>query len=139
LTNRGGEGMVVKPLEFVVRGGVVWCSLRSLMLKTAGLVDVLADAIKPLLSKIGAAFVYGSIAIGEEQAESNTDLMVIGALSPPELALPLRRASELLGREINATFYTPAEFAKKRANKDQFLTRALNKPKLFVVGTNDSR
>ncbi len=41
----------------------LFSDLRSLMLKTAGLVDVLADAIKPLFSKIRAAFVYGSIAI----------------------------------------------------------------------------
>jgi predicted nucleotidyltransferase len=115
----------------------LFSDLRSLMLKTAGLVDVLADAIKPLLAKTQAAFVYGSIASGEEQAESDIDLMVIGALSPPELALPLRRASELLGREINPIVYAPAEFAKKKAKKDPFLTRVLSKPKLFVVGTND--
>jgi predicted nucleotidyltransferase len=115
----------------------LFSDLRSLMLKTAGLVDVLADAIKPLLSKMRAAFVYGSVASGEEQAESDIDLMVIGTLSPPELALPLRRASESLGREINPTIYAAEEFAKKKANKDPFLTRVLNKPKLFVVGTND--
>lgn len=115
----------------------LFSDLRSLMLKTAGLVDVLADAIKPLFSKIRAAFVYGSIASGEEQAESDIDLMVIGTLSPAEFALPLRNARELLGREINPVIYAPAEFAKKRANKDQFLTRVLNKPKLFVVGSND--
>jgi predicted nucleotidyltransferase len=114
----------------------LFSDLRSLVLKTAGLVDVLADAIKPLVSKMRAAFVYGSIASGEEQAESDIDLMVIGALSPAELALPLRRAGELLGREINSV-YAPAEFAKKRANKDQFLTRVLSKPKLFVASNND--
>jgi predicted nucleotidyltransferase len=111
--------------------------LRSLMLKTAGLVDVLADAIKPLVPKMRAAFVYGSIASGEERAESDIDLMVIGALPPADLALPLRRAGELLGREIHPAVYTPVEFANKKANKDQFLTRVLNKPKLFVVGNND--
>src|SRR5262252_2105182 len=36
--------------------------LRGLMLKTAGFVDILADAIRPLVSKMRAAFVYGSIA-----------------------------------------------------------------------------
>jgi len=111
--------------------------LRGLMLKTVGFVDVLADAIRPLVPKMRAAFVYGSIAGGREQADSDIDLMVIGALSPAELALPLRRAGELLGREINPTVYTQAEFGKKRANKDPFLVRVLHKPKLFVVGNND--
>ena len=111
--------------------------LRGLMLKTVGFVDVLADAVRPLVPKMRAAFVHASIAAGKEQADSEIDVMVIGTLSPAELALPLRRAGELLGREINPTVYTPAEVAKKRANKDPFLARVLHKPKLFVVGNND--
>src|ERR1700691_3652652 len=38
--------------------------LRGLLLKTAGLVDVLADALKPLEARLRLAFVYGSIASG---------------------------------------------------------------------------
>jgi DNA-binding transcriptional ArsR family regulator len=108
--------------------------LRGLLLKTAGLVDVLADALKPLAAKLRVVFVYGSMAGGNEQSDSDIDLMVVGALPPAELALPLRRAREVLGREINPTVYTPAEFNRKRAAKDHFLTRVLDKPKLFVIG-----
>jgi len=115
----------------------VFSDLRGLLLKTAGLVDVLADALKPLAPKLRIVFVYGSIASGSEQSDSDIDLMVIGTVSPTELALPLRRAREQLGREINPTVYTPAEFAKKRAAKDHFLTQVLDKPKLFVVGNSD--
>src|SRR5262249_30196848 len=56
--------------------------LRGLLLKTAGLVDVLREALKPLETKIALAFVYGSIAKGEERTESDIDLMVIGSVSP---------------------------------------------------------
>src|ERR1700676_1574248 len=68
--------------------------LRGLLLKTAGLVDVLADVVKPLSAKLAIAFVYGSVASGSERNESDIDLMVIGSISPSELALPLRRARE---------------------------------------------
>lgn len=115
----------------------VFPELRGLMLKTAGLVDVLADAIEPLARKLRIAFVYGSIATGGEQSDSDIDLMVIGDISPLDLAVPLRNAREVLGREINPTVYTPAEFAKKRAARDHFLTRVLDKPKLFVRGDKD--
>jgi len=108
--------------------------LRGLLLKTAGLVDVLADALQPLAAKLPVVFVYGSMAAGNEQSDSDIDLMVVGTVAPVELALPLRQARELLGREINPTVYHPAEFAKKRAARDHFLTRVLDKPKLFVVG-----
>src|SRR5437016_12963518 len=37
----------------------VFADLRGLLLKTAGLVDVLADAFQPLSAKIQRAFVYG--------------------------------------------------------------------------------
>ena len=112
----------------------VFPDLRGLLFKTAGLVDVLADALKPVAAKLRAAFVYGSIAAGKEQSDSDIDLMIVGQVSPTELALPLRRARELLGREINPTVYTPAEFDKKRAANDPFLKQVMDKPKLFVLG-----
>lgn len=111
--------------------------LRGLLLKTAGLVDVLADALKPLARKITFALIYGSIASATEKSDSDIDLMVVGALTPIELSLPLRKARDLLGREINPTVYSPAEFEKKWQSKDHFLTHVLDKPKLFVLGNSD--
>jgi DNA-binding transcriptional ArsR family regulator len=115
----------------------VFPDLRGLLLKTAGLVDVLAQAIKPLAGKLWAAFVYGSIAAGSEKSDSDIDLMLVGNVSPAELALPLRHAREMLGREINPTVYTPAEFDKKRAAQDPFLKQVLDKPRLVVLGNNN--
>ena len=115
----------------------LFTELRGLLLKTAGLVDVLADAVKPLAAKLWLVFVYGSIASSSEQSESDIDLMVVGTASPAELAVALRHAGELLGREINPTVYTPTEFEKKRKAKDHFLTAVLDKPKLFVLGSRN--
>jgi predicted nucleotidyltransferase len=108
--------------------------LRGLMLKTAGLVDVLADALQPLAKKLRLVFVHGSLAAGGERNDSDVDLIVIGDVSSVDLAARLRKAREALDRPINPTVYTPAEFAQKRADRDHFLTRVLDKPKLFVVG-----
>jgi predicted nucleotidyltransferase len=115
----------------------LFTDLRGLLLKSAGLVDVLADTLKPLASKLRMVFVYGSIANGTDQSDSDIDLLVVGNAAPAELALPLRRAREILGREINPKVYTPAEFNRKRAAKDHFLTRVLDKPKLFVIGSGN--
>ena len=119
------------------RESPVFPDLRGLLLKTAGLVDVLAQALKPVVSKVTTAFVYGSIAAGGETSESDIDLMVVGEVSPQDLALPLRRARESLGREINPTVYSPAEFERKRAAGDHFLTLVLDKPRLIVLGNKD--
>jgi len=119
------------------RESQVFSDLRGLMLKTAGLVDVLAQALKPVASKVTTAFVYGSIAAGSEDSNSDIDLMVVGEVSPQDLALPLRRARESLGREINPTVYSLSEFERKRAANDHFLTQVLDKPRLIVLGNKD--
>ncbi len=111
--------------------------LRGLFLKTVGLVDVLAEALRPLAEKLRIAFVYGSIANASEKSDSDIDLMVVGTISPLELSLPLRHARELLGREINPTVYSLKEFQMKRAAKDHFLTHVLDKPTLFVLGNEN--
>ena len=108
-----------------------------MLLKTAGLVDVLRDALKPLAAKIAVAFVYGSIASGQERSESDIDLMVIGSVSPVDLALPLRRAHEQVGREINPTVYSVTEFNRKRTGKDHFLSQVLTSPRLIVLGSEN--
>jgi DNA-binding transcriptional ArsR family regulator len=115
----------------------VFPDLRGLLFKTAGLVDVLADALKPLTARLQTAFVYGSMAAGNEQSDSDIDLMLVGQVSPKELALPLRRARDLLGREINPTVYTSAEFDKKQSANDPFLKQVLDKPRLFVLGNDN--
>jgi len=119
------------------RDSPVFPDLRGLLLKTAGLVDVLAQALKPVAAKVATAFVYGSIAAGSDEADSDIDLMVVGQVSPQDLALPLRRARESLGREINPTVYTPAEFERKHAANDPFLRQVLDRPKLVVLGKQE--
>lgn len=82
----------------------VYGELRGLMLKTAGLVDVLADALKPIARKLRIVFVHGSIAGGHEESSSDIDLLVVGTVSPVDLAVPLRKARELLGRKSTRAF-----------------------------------
>lgn len=109
--------------------------LRGLLLKTAGLVDVLREALEPLAGQVRLAFVYGSMASGEERSDSDVDLMVVGDVSPAAVAVPLRAARESLGREINPTVYTRDEFTRKRKEDDSFLARVMAKPRLLVVGS----
>jgi DNA-binding transcriptional ArsR family regulator len=108
--------------------------LSGLMLKTAGLVDVLREALRPLRDKITMAFVYGSIARGEELAESDVDLMVVGNTGRFALTKPLREAEKRLARTVNPTAYRVAEFAQKISSNDHFVRAVLDRPRLFVVG-----
>ena len=106
--------------------------LHAIVLKTAGLRDVLAEALPA--EKIVVAFVFGSVAAENERAESDLDLMIVGEATHRNLASRLRVASERLSREINPHFFPVEEFRRRVAAGDHFLGDVMAKPKLFIVG-----
>lgn len=112
----------------------VFPDLKSLLAKTVGIAGTLRDAIAPLAGRIKAAFIYGSIARGEERAGSDVDLLVVGEATFAEVVAALQAAQNALGREINPTVYPPDEFRAKVGNKHHFLTSVLEDPKIFLVG-----
>jgi hypothetical protein len=65
---------------------------------------------------------------------SDVDLMVIGKAGLADLSPALRKAEQRLGREVNATAYSPEEFREKVKSRDHFLTTILRGRKHFVRG-----
>ena len=59
--------------------------------------------------------------------------MIVGTIDRMRLSRPLQQAGLHLGREVNLSLYSPSEFKAKR--KQHFLSAVLDKPKLFVIGT----
>ncbi len=57
--------------------GPVFEELHGLIRKTVGLAGPLREALASLCDRIRAAFVYGSVASGQDRADSDIDLMVI--------------------------------------------------------------
>lgn len=112
----------------------IFPELRALLAKTAGLVDLLRESLQPFATRIGSAFVFGSIARASETPESDVDLMIIGEVALRELAPALRKAEKALRRPINPSLYRPAEFVEKVAAGSGFVREVLNEKKLFVVG-----
>ncbi len=113
----------------------VFGELASLFRKTCGLVDVLADALQPLAGDITLAFVFGSMARGDEQPGSDVDLMLIGSPAFGDVVKALYPAQETLQREINPAIYRPQEISRHIAAGEPFIRELLAKPKLFVIGT----
>jgi predicted nucleotidyltransferase len=109
--------------------------IRSLVLKTSGLGDVLRQALAGL--QVSVSFVFGSVAEGIETPESDVDLMVVGSPTLRQLSKPLAHASSRLGREINAHVLTPAEFARRKQERDHFLESVLARPRVYVIGSDD--
>jgi len=43
-----------------------------------------------------------------------------------------------VGRKVNPTVYTSAEFSKRARSKNAFVTWVLEQPKLWVIGSEDN-
>src|SRR5262249_34309052 len=63
------------------RSHPVFPELRALVAKTIGAIPMLRSALARLADAISIAFVYGSMARGEEKSESDIDLMVVGSVT----------------------------------------------------------
>jgi len=107
--------------------------LASILRKTSGLIDVLADALAPVAAKLRVAFVFGSVAQGRETAGSDVDLMLIGDLGFRDAVELLHPAQAAIGREVNPKVFAIDEFSGK-LRSEPFLADVMSKPKLFVVG-----
>lgn len=111
--------------------------LTGLLRKTAGLVDVLRDALSPLADRIDGAFVYGSMARGTPHAHSDVDLMVVGSVGFADVALAMEPAQRVIGREINPTILSRDAFFQRRAQPDSFVATIWKEPKLWLMGGLD--
>lgn len=109
--------------------------LRNLVLKTAGLTDVLRNALQD--DRIQVAFVFGSIADGKETADSDVDLFVIGQLGLRGISELLSGISEKIGREINSHVMSVNAFRKRIETGEHFISRVMESPKLFILGTEN--
>jgi predicted nucleotidyltransferase len=112
----------------------IFAELSGLLRKTAGVVDVLREALAPVAGKITRAFVYGSIARGTEHAHSDVDVMIVGDVDFGDAVVALSDAQQKLRREINPTVLTEAEFGKKLKHKDGFVVQVWRGPKLWLIG-----
>jgi len=115
----------------------VFEELASILRKTSGLADVLADALSSVENQIDLAFVFGSLARGDQIANSDVDVMVVGELGFAAVVQLLHPVQEALRREINPVVYSLAEFRHRAVSGDSFIQEVLTKPKLFVVGNEN--
>ncbi|MGB8337565.1 MAG: nucleotidyltransferase domain-containing protein [Burkholderiales bacterium] len=111
--------------------------LAGIFRKTAGLADVLREALAPLAGKIRLAFIFGSVAQGKERATSDVDVLVVGSTSFASVVETLNLASESLHRNVNPVVMTKAAFTTKHAARDRFVTRIAKEPKIFLIGDAD--
>jgi predicted nucleotidyltransferase len=113
----------------------VYLELVALTRKVLGAEPMLREALAVLVPNLRAAWIYGSHAKATETESSDIDVMLIGNRVTLSRVLEVVTPIEAeLGRKINPTLYTTAEFAKRRAEPDSFVNRVLAQPVLALLG-----
>jgi predicted nucleotidyltransferase len=150
-----GKGSLMRELDRLHRAGVLTLSrqgnqthyqanpdcpiyeeLLGIVRKTFGIGEQLRTALAPLAGQLVWAFVYGSMAKGAEHAGSDIDLMLIGQnLSYSDVMEHLMPVEERLGRTINPTLYTLADWQARKAAGNSFVLRVAQQDKINLIGS----
>jgi len=113
----------------------IHAELVAIVRKTFGLAEPLKEALAPLVSQLDLAFIYGSVARGQDTSASDVDLLLVSeTLGYAEVMAALHPAIERLGRQVNPTIYTRDELAERLRDGNAFVTKLLTQPKLWLIG-----
>ena len=111
----------------------IYPEIRGLILKTAGIGDVIRDAMKGT-GKIKYALVFGSVARGEEKETSDIDLLLIGDIDEEKLIPKIKNAEGKISREINYITWSEKEFGKRTKEKIGLLIEIEKNPVIMIIG-----
>ena len=104
--------------------------LRGISRKTAGVVDVIRNALAG--QDIDVTFIFGSVAKGKEGSESDIDLMVIGDIDSFELNGLIAPLEDELRRPIHLSHYGRDEW--QTVCKDRIVSKITQGLKIMVIG-----
>lgn len=148
----GGKGNAQRQVEKLIDAGVLideerrgrqrsirantefflYSELSSIARKSFGIREPLVKALLPFEADIEEAFVFGSVAKGEDTARSDIDLAVIGRASLPELSQAMLAVEHDLGRPVHLSLYDPEEW-RELIESDSVVSRIAQGPKLELV------
>ncbi|MBV9497015.1 MAG: MarR family transcriptional regulator [Acidobacteria bacterium] len=116
----------------------IFADLRALVVKTVGVADPLRRALEPLAERIRFAFIYGSVARGEDRVTSDIDvLLVTNDVALEELYGRLAPVEGQLGRRIHPTLYTEKEYRSRRTRKAAFLEKVVAGKRIWLIGNDE--
>ena len=120
----------------VVKEFPIYPELKKIIYATVGFGDYLEDKLKDS-EQIELAFIYGSVAKDEETAKSDVDLFIVGEIDEDELHELVSQVERDVGRDVNYTLMSKAEFEKRLKNKNPFVKRVMDEKKLVLKGNGN--
>jgi predicted nucleotidyltransferase len=106
--------------------------LASLLRRTVGVEEQLRAVLER--PDVLAALIYGSWAGGTRRPDSDIDVLVVGDADLRELRRRVRPIGKAVGRTIDLTVLTAAEYRGLLAERSSFARRVLEAPITQLVG-----
>lgn len=110
--------------------------LLQLGVKTIGLGKAILDN-RVKLGKIKFAMFSGKFVRRIKVSPEDVDLIVVGTVVLPELAVLVRNEEMRLGTEINYTAMSEEEFKFRKQRNDPFLAGILNSSRVMLIGDEE--
>jgi predicted nucleotidyltransferase len=110
---------------------LLYPELRKIALKTVGLSQPLARALRPVVDKLQDAFVCGSVAAGKDTGDSDIDLVVVGNVDLFTVSPLLDPVEHELGRPIHVNVYSVDEWL---LNNDAIIQQIKTGPRINLMG-----
>lgn len=105
--------------------------------KTIGLGNgIIKNRVK--LGRVKYAMFSGRFARRLPKGPEDVDLLVVGSIVLPELALLVREEEKRLDTEINYTVMTEEEFEFRKKKRDPFILAILNGSRVMIIGDEES-
>ena len=97
--------------------------------------DILKNRIK--LGKIAYAMLSGKYVRRLKKTPEDVDLLIVGKVVLPEIALLIRNEEAKLGTEINYTVMTEDEFHFRKSRSDPFIKQILLGSHIMLIGDEE--
>jgi hypothetical protein len=105
--------------------------------KSVGLgAEILKNKVK--LGRIKYAMFSGRFLRKMKEEPDEVDLLIVGNIVLPELALLIREEEKRLNTEINYTVMTEEEFSFRRKKRDPFIISILAGSRVVLIGDEES-
>jgi predicted nucleotidyltransferase len=118
--------------------GPIFEELKGIVDKTIGVAAHLRKALDSNPGSVRFAALYGSVAKGGDASSSDIDVLLVSDHLALEDAFAMfEDAERYLGRRINPTVYSSAEFTRRRRTGHPFLTKILTAKHIVLVGSED--
>ncbi len=111
--------------------------LVRLQAKSSGLgLDIIKNKMK--LGKIKYAMLSGKFVKNMRENPDEVDLLIVGTVVVPELALIIKKEEARRGAEINYTVMSEEEFVFRKKRLDPFISSILKGSRLMLLGEEES-